>query len=181
MNHTREESILKPVLGANKCPDTLHSRFQRRKRQGSRQSGQATTELALILPVLFFLLLGLTEYAWLINNEMVMANAAREAARSAALGQGTNMVCTQATNVASPLTIHSITLSYSTNNGTSWSTTNWPAETVSTNGSTSTTNNGLASGSLIQVNVTAYDIELTKSIPQLNNFLIRQTAIMTRE
>jgi len=48
--------------------------------------GQALVEFALILPVLMLLVVGMMEFSLVINQYMIVAEAAREGARSAAVG-----------------------------------------------------------------------------------------------
>jgi Flp pilus assembly protein TadG len=142
--------------------------LSRRKR---RIRAQSTVELALVFPLVWLLLMAIVEFGWLIKNTMTMTNAARETARSAALGNPQSVIFTQATNTATPLALSSVAMTYSTNNGTSWQ----PFPTDS-NGQ-----NGVPSGNLIKVTLTANNIQLVNFIPQLNNFVINQNVIMTRE
>jgi Flp pilus assembly protein TadG len=144
-------------------------------RQRKRICGQTTVEFALIMPFVSVLLLAAVEFGWVIENSMTLANTARETARTAALGLATPAIGTAATNMASPLKINTLTMTYSSDNGATWQA--WPADTVTG----TTTNNGVPSGALININVTAYDIALTGIIPQINNILITQKEIMTRE
>ncbi len=59
--------------------------------------GAATVEFALLLPFLVTLLLGVWEVGRMIEVNQVLDNAAREGARLAASGQGTNDQAKQAT------------------------------------------------------------------------------------
>lgn len=54
------------------------------RRQEER--GQATVELALVLPVLVLILFGIMEFGRLFSAYLVVTNAAREGARLAAVG-----------------------------------------------------------------------------------------------
>lgn len=56
--------------------------------------GQALVEFALMLPVLLLLVVGVMEFGLVINQYMVVAEAAREGARSAALGASNVTVIT---------------------------------------------------------------------------------------
>ncbi|MDI6825395.1 MAG: pilus assembly protein [Bacillota bacterium] len=49
------------------------------------ERGQALVELAVVLPVLFLILLGITEFGLAMNDQIVVAAAAREGARYAAI------------------------------------------------------------------------------------------------
>jgi Flp pilus assembly protein TadG len=52
------------------------------------ESGQAAVELALVLPVLLLLMVGILEFARAWNLHQVMTDAVREGARRAALADG---------------------------------------------------------------------------------------------
>lgn len=56
------------------------------------ESGQAMVEMALILPVLLLLIMGILEAGWLFSNKLMLDNVCREAARSAisTAAQGNN-------------------------------------------------------------------------------------------
>ena len=51
----------------------------------ARQRGQSTVEFALVLPFIFVLLLGLLQAGLLLRDQLVVAGAAREGAREAAV------------------------------------------------------------------------------------------------
>lgn len=61
------------------------------------QRGAAALEFALVVPVLILLVFGIVDFGNVMNAQSVVANAAREGARSAALGASS----TQAKSVAS--------------------------------------------------------------------------------
>lgn len=72
--------------------------------------GQALVEFALMLPMLLLLVVGVMEFGLIIHKYMVVAEAAREGARSAAVGGSnaavTSVVQTAATQIpADQLTI----------------------------------------------------------------------------
>lgn len=50
-----------------------------------KRKGQTIVELAIVLPVLIMLLLGIVEFAWLFNGKITLNSAAREGARVAAV------------------------------------------------------------------------------------------------
>src|SRR5258708_20137357 len=87
-------------------------------RRIGRRDGQTTVEFALIMPFVAVLLLASVEFGWVIENSMTMANAARETARSAALGNATSSIGAEATNMASPLRVNTLTMPYSPTNAT---------------------------------------------------------------
>lgn len=75
--------------------------------------GQAMVEFALALPVLFLLIIGSMEFGLVINQYMVIAEAAREGARSAALGGSNATVTTVARTAASTIDISQLTVTIS--------------------------------------------------------------------
>lgn len=58
----------------------------RRTHRFLARGGSATVELALVVPILIFLLFGILEFGFLVKNRAELAAAAREAARQAAIG-----------------------------------------------------------------------------------------------
>lgn len=64
------------------------NRFSRKHR--ARDSGQALIEIAIALPVLLALLIGIFEFARAYNVKQVITNAAREGAREAVLPSTTS-------------------------------------------------------------------------------------------
>ena len=62
-----------------------HGRGRRWQRGQRGQRGQATVELALVLPIVTVLLLGLAQLAVLIGDQIRVVDAARQAARAAAI------------------------------------------------------------------------------------------------
>ena len=51
----------------------------------ARQSGLATIEMAMVLPLLMLLTLGVIEYGWMFLKSQQITNAARQGARAGAL------------------------------------------------------------------------------------------------
>lgn len=49
------------------------------------EAGQAIIEMALIMPLLLLLILGMLEFGWLLNGQLTVTASAREAARTAVL------------------------------------------------------------------------------------------------
>jgi len=65
---------------------TLHGHGPRRRHVDSpRASGQATVELALLLPVVVLLVLVVVQVAVVVRAQVLVVHAAREAARAAAV------------------------------------------------------------------------------------------------
>ena len=53
-----------------------------------RQSGAAVVEFALVLPVLFLVLFGAVQFGWLMNNYLMLTNAASVGAHLLASERG---------------------------------------------------------------------------------------------
>jgi Flp pilus assembly protein TadG len=56
------------------------------KKWFKKDDGQAMVELALILPVLLLIIMGIFEFGFMFNNYLTLSNVSREAARYASLG-----------------------------------------------------------------------------------------------
>jgi Flp pilus assembly protein TadG len=69
----------------------------------ARRRGVVILEFAAALPFLLVLLLGVTEFGWLMKNNAVIANAAREGARYAARGYPPDKIYARVVQAASPL------------------------------------------------------------------------------
>ena len=74
----------------------------RRSRAGPRQNdnGQATVELALCLPLLCVLLLGVVQVAVVVGDQLAVQLAAREAARAAAVSADPHGAAARAADAA---------------------------------------------------------------------------------
>lgn len=62
------------------------------ERRGGRlrgETGQATVEFALVLPVLLLLVCGIIDFGWIYSNKLAADNACREAARYIAIHYST--------------------------------------------------------------------------------------------
>jgi len=75
--------------------------------------GQAMVEFALVLPVLLLLIIGSMEFGLVINQYMVLAEAAREGARSAALGGSNTAVTVVVKTAASQIDTTQLTVAIS--------------------------------------------------------------------
>ena len=67
----------------------IHARVTGRRRVAERllgERGAAAVEFALVVPVLLLLLFGIIEFSKAFNNQATLSSAAREGARSMALG-----------------------------------------------------------------------------------------------
>jgi Flp pilus assembly protein TadG len=69
----------------------------------ARERGAAAVEFALVLPILVIILLGIVDFGLEINSQAIVANAAREGARTASLGGTENEAKTTVKNAVSSL------------------------------------------------------------------------------
>jgi len=60
--------------------------FQTSQRFRKRSRGQNLVEFALVLPILLILFMGIFDFGWILNQQIQMDNAVRQAARSGAVG-----------------------------------------------------------------------------------------------
>ena len=158
----------------------MASRFrnpiQQRAARFSPRRGTSIVEFALIVPVVLALLIGILESGWMSKNYLSVANAAREGARSAALGKSTTAVKTRVQNAARPINVPAanIVLAYSPNNGTNY-------YAVGDTGTGDTAQNDAPAGSMVRVNVSITHQSLTRFFPYLNNRTIAVAVVMRRE
>ncbi|HEX8834732.1 MAG TPA: TadE family protein [Abditibacteriaceae bacterium] len=134
----------------------------------SRKRGQAIVEMALVLPVLIALIIGIMEFGWMVKNSMQINNAAREGARMASIGNNTLVVATniRARTQGIPVTV---TQEYSMDNVTFKPLTNAGDA------------NAAPPGALVRVTVNAQSRPLTGFIPYLNNRRLVVSAAFGRE
>lgn len=111
--------------------------------------GATLVEFALVVPVLLLLMLGVMEFGWYAKNQLALANATREGARAASIGQTDSNIRQRIINSALPVVVTSsdITLKYSTDSGASY--VNFPPD----NSLKSPPQNGVPAGSLVKVTV----------------------------
>ena len=64
------------------------TRCRTRRRRSER--GAAAVEMALVLPILLFLVFGIVDFGRLLNAQITLTEAAREGARAEALNQSAN-------------------------------------------------------------------------------------------
>jgi Flp pilus assembly protein TadG len=79
------------------------------ERGGHRERGQATVELALLLPLVALLLLALVQVAVVARDQVLVVHAAREAARAAAVDPDVD-AARQAAEQAGPLAADRLTV-----------------------------------------------------------------------
>ncbi|MDQ0258726.1 Flp pilus assembly protein TadG [Sinomonas atrocyanea] len=82
-----------------------------------RERGAVAVEFALVLPLLLGLVLGIVEFGRIYNAQVLATNAAREAARTVAIGNSQSQAITNAQSVAPGYTI-SVTVPTSCTPGT---------------------------------------------------------------
>ena len=67
------------------------------------ERGQALVELALVLPILLLVLMGIIDFGRAFHGHLAVTSASRQAARVASLGRTDAEILTAARNAASPL------------------------------------------------------------------------------
>lgn len=81
----------------------------RRRPRGSK--GQATVELALVLPILIWLLVGMVDVARMANAYLIIQHASREAVRLGITGAADSLVAQRALDSAVTLDTTQLTIS----------------------------------------------------------------------
>lgn len=144
----------------------------RRKRR-TAQRGAALVEFALISTLLFLLLFGIIEVGLLLGDQAQVGAAARQAARSAAVGSTIETAETGGVNAGSGirLTAASVYLEKSLDNGTTWT----PL------GNTVSGTNDAVSGSLIRATVSYNHPLVTTLIFSGSTKLLTAKLVMQRE
>lgn len=69
----------------------------------ARERGAAAVEFALVLPVLVIIMMGIIDFGMVTNAQAIVANAARDGARSASMGRDTATACLAAVKASSTL------------------------------------------------------------------------------
>ncbi len=142
------------------------------KKRKQLQRGAALVEFALISSLLFLLLFGIIEIGLILGDQTQVGQAAREAARSAAVGS--TVEAAQATAVSAGtglrLTSASVYLEKSADGGATWSAL----------GDTGGANNA-ASGSLIRATVSYAHPLVTSLIFTGSTRLLTSKMVMQRE
>jgi len=69
----------------------------------SHERGQALVELALVLPILLLILMAIVDFGRIFHGYLSVTTAAREGARSAAMGQTDTQIRTNSIQSATPL------------------------------------------------------------------------------
>jgi len=157
----------------NKCTAT----YKKRK-------GQALVEFALVLPFLILLVLGIMEFGWLTKNQLTIDNAAREGARSAALGKPTtdieSVIKDQTSTVPYSSTQLTISMNRDDNDASNGYNYTIPLGDAAADDD-GVVKNDAPAGSMIKVTVSIPEHSLTGFFPFLNNRTISAAVVMRRE
>lgn len=148
------------------------------RRSRSKRQGMALVEFALVLPVILAILMGIIEMGWLIKNQLTLANAVRDGARYAALGNTSTNVIVRLKNGAAQLNPaiqdSQITLRQTADTTSSNAVyTAWPSD--------SGQKNGVPVGNLIRVRVVYPHKTLTGFLPFFNDRPLDVAVTMLRE
>lgn len=137
------------------------------------QRGAALVEFALVSSLLFLLLFGIIEVGLLLGDQAQVGAAAREAARSAAVGSTMESAETSGVNAGSGihLTAASVYLEKSLDNGTTWIAL----------GDTALGTNDAVSGSLVRATVSYSHPLVTTLIFSGTTKLLTAKLVMQRE
>ena len=160
--------------------------FGRARRSGTfsngRRRGASIVEFALVVPVLLALLMSILEFSIVTRNNLTLSNCAREGARALALGRTTSEAKARMKAMSGLLNLQdsAITLTYSTDNGASFSTGVGAAAVANTIGDNATANNA-PSGSMVKVALRYPHKSLTGFFPFLNGYILKTNAVMRRE
>ncbi len=152
-----------------------------RQRICGRRGGSGLVEFALVAPLLLGMLLGIIDFGILARNSLVIANASREGARAAALGQPTANIYarvanggapTLKTNAAGQITNGSVLMQQAVYGGVPVYVA-WPADS----GIGTSAQNGAGTGNFVRITV----IYEHRSISGLFNRTISIPVVMRRE
>jgi len=89
---------------------TLHRDNKKLSKVRDHRAGTATVELALVVPLLLLLLMGIIEFGLLFEDFMLLKNAAREGARTGATGNSTTAIADRVENAAAELSTEDLTI-----------------------------------------------------------------------
>ena len=89
---------------------TLHRDNKKLSKVRDHRAGTATVELALVMPLLLVLLMGIIEFGLLFEDFMLLKNAAREGARTGATGDSTSAIADHVENAAAQLAAETLTI-----------------------------------------------------------------------
>jgi Flp pilus assembly protein TadG len=137
------------------------------------QRGAALVEFALISSLLFLLLFGIIEVGLILGDQSEVGQAAREAARSAAVGSTVETAETSAVTAGAGLhlTAANVYLETSADGGTTWAAL----------GDTATGTNNAVTGNLVRATVTYNHPLVTTLIFSGSTKLLTSKMVMQRE
>ena len=81
-------------------PKTMNRRVEVKTKKDGRRRGQTLVEAALVLPILLLFFFGIFEFGRILMVKQVISNAAREAARAAAINLDDTGAISSAQNVS---------------------------------------------------------------------------------
>lgn len=76
------------------------------------KKGQSMVELALILPIIIFLFMGMVEFSRIFGSYLLVAHASREGARMASIGRTDEEVRTNVTNKVNILNVSELQIQF---------------------------------------------------------------------
>lgn len=143
-------------------------------RQGKARRGAVLVEFMFVVMLLFILLFGIIEVGLLMKNQAVVAQAAREASRSVAVGSQPSVALQRAVQSATGITLQTaaVTLEKSADHGLSWT-------ALQTTGSPAT--NNAAVGDLVRAKVTYTHPLVTSFLYSGGSRQLVSTVVMRRE
>lgn len=157
--------------------DQLPSNHSRTLRPQRVRRGSALIEFALVVTLaLIPLVMGTIEFGIMGKNSLTIANATREGARAAAIGNTTTQIRDRVTRFASPLSIAapngSIVLEYSTDKGVSY-------QTLLDN--SARTANAAPTDALVRVRVSSRNQSVTGALGMIFDRQLPSAVTMRRE
>ncbi len=143
-------------------------------RRGPRR-GSALVEFALVVGMLFVILMGIIEFSAFGKNSLTIANATREGARAAAIGNTTTQIRDRVKRFAAPLSVASpdggVILEVSNDKGISY-------QTLTDNAQGK---NAAIADSLVRVRVNSLNRTITGAFGALFNRQLTGSVTMRRE
>ncbi len=136
----------------------------------------AVVEFAMVLLPLLTLMMGIVEFAYLARNNLTLANAAREGARTGSLGARQDQIKTRVTSAAAPLDLTpakggNIIIKQSLNNGATYI--DLPTDLLSSN--------AVPVGSMLRVTAVNRHQSLTGFFPFVSNRIMQGSATFRKE
>src|SRR5262245_61667217 len=145
-----------------------------RRQWGRSRRGAVLVEFVFVISLLIILIFGIIEVSLVMKDQAIVAQAAREAARSASVGSQPSVATQRAIQTATGITLQTtnIVLERSNNNGASWT-------TLTATGSPAV--NNAVVGDLVRATVTYSHRLVTSFIYSGGTRQLRSTVVMRRE